>query len=48
MLKCLFVAVKILVGFNRGLVVLWDMTSNKPEHTYTTSEVVMLLAYNNL
>jgi len=41
--KHLFVAVKILIGFNRGLIVLWDMTSNKPEHTYTTSEVIMFL-----
>ena len=45
----MFIGIQILIGYNRGLIVLWDMTTNKPEHTYTTSEVlhsfVILLSF---
>ncbi|XP_013142999.1 PREDICTED: lethal(2) giant larvae protein, partial [Papilio polytes] len=41
------VPTRILVGFNRGLVVLWDRTAASPTHTFVSNQQLESLCWND-
>ena len=41
------VPTRILIGYNRGLVVLWDRATSTPTHTFVSNQQLESLCWND-